>query len=562
MARPRRGRRDGLRHDAVAGVVLGVQSVPDGLATGLLAGVSPLAGLYGYLVGTAAGAMVTASSTMVVQGTGAMAMVVSDVAELREADDPVRALVTLTLLTGVVMAAAGLLKLGSVLRFVSTAVMTGFISAVGVNIVLGQLANLTGYQAEGANRVVRALRTVLSPGEVEWRGVAVGLVTVAIIVACERTRLGALGMVIAVVVTSAATAALGWTQIPTLDDLGVVLDGLPLPAAPDVSMVPVLVVPAVSLAFVGLVQGAAVSAAFTSPHGRPADASRDFLGQGVANLASGALRGMPVGGSVSGTALLQQAGARTRRAQLVAAAVMAVVVVALGDAVGRVAMPALAGLLMLIGVRTVKPRALQSVWRTGPVQKAVLTVTFALTLVIPVHYAVLCGVGLSVVLYVVRQSNTVTVRRIVPDADGHLVETDPPAELPARTVVVLQPYGSLFFAAVPVFEGALPTVTAASRQSVVILRLRGRTEVGATFLDVLQSYADAVHAVGSRLVVVSDGERLLAQVAAAGLTDRLGDGGVVRGDARLGAATRSAYEAAHAWVAAQTPDTPDPRAET
>jgi sulfate permease, SulP family len=121
-------------------------------------------------------------------------------------------------------------------------------------------------------------------------------------------------------------------------------------------------------------------------------------------------------------------------------------------------MPALAGLLMLIGFRTVKPADLQSVWKTGVVQKVVLAVTFVLTMVVPLQYAVLLGVGLSVVLHVIRQSNQVVVRRRILDADGHLVEVDPPAVLPPGEVVVLQPYGSLFFAAAPIFEATLPAV--------------------------------------------------------------------------------------------------------
>ncbi len=89
-----------------------------------------------------------------------MAMIVADVPGLHGSADAERALVTLSILTGVIMLAAGLLKLGWLLRFVSNAVMVGFINAVGVNIVLGQLANFTGYDAEGANRVIRAVNTL------------------------------------------------------------------------------------------------------------------------------------------------------------------------------------------------------------------------------------------------------------------------------------------------------------------------------------------------------------------------------------------------------------------
>jgi sulfate permease, SulP family len=100
-------RRATLREDSVAGLVLGVQSVPDGLASGLLAGVNPLAGLYAYMVGTITGAFFTSSAFMAVQATGAMSMVVADVPAVHDARDPARALFTLSVLTGIIMLAAG-----------------------------------------------------------------------------------------------------------------------------------------------------------------------------------------------------------------------------------------------------------------------------------------------------------------------------------------------------------------------------------------------------------------------------------------------------------------------
>jgi len=213
-------------------------------------------------------------------------------------------------------------------------------------------------------------------------------------------------------------------------------------------------------------------------------------------------------------------------------------------------MPALAGLLMLIGFRTIKPADLISVWRTGTVQKVVLVMTFTLTMLIPLQYAVLVGVGVSVILYVVRQSNQITVRRWRLEADGQVIETDPPAVLEADDVVVLQPYGSLFFAAAPVFETLLPAVTDASRNSVVIVRLRGRTDLGTTFMDVLLRYALSLAAVGSKLVVVSTNERIDEQLGVTGITAVVGAENVYAGDERVGAALRRAYKDALAWVAA------------
>jgi SulP family sulfate permease len=542
-------RRQTLRQDAVAGLVLGVQSVPDGLATGLLAGVSPLSGLYAYMVGTITGALVTSSSFMAIQGTGAMAMIVADVPAVHDSSNPADALFTLSVLTGVVMLAAGLLKLGSVLRFVSNAVMVGFINAVGVNIILGQLANFTGYAADGSNRITRAVNTLFSPGQLDLATLAVGVATIGLIIALERTRLGSLGLVLAVAITSAGAAAVGW-EVATLSDLGVTLGSLPRPEAPVLALVPSLIVPALSLAFVGLVQGASISANYPNPDGTYPDASRDFTGQGAANVAAGVFQGMPVGGSISASALNKAAGARSRQALVIAGVVMAIVIVAFGGLVSNVAMPALAGLLMLIGYRTIKPADLQSVWKTGLVQKAVLLVTFVLTMIVPLQYAVLVGVGLSVILHTVRQSNQITLKRWQLDAQGGVIETDPPAVLPGGEVVVLQPYGSLFFAAAPVFESALPALSGASRNSVVILRLRGRSDLGTTFMDVLLRYAQGLVAVGSKLAVVSTNERIDEQLALTGITDVIGVENVYSGDERVGAAVRRAYDEAVVWVGA------------
>jgi SulP family sulfate permease len=538
------------RHDVTAGVVLGTQSVPDGLATGLLAGLNPSAGLYGYMVGTATGALVCSSTFMAVQGTGAMAMVIADVPGLTGPDAP-RALATLSVLTGAVMLVAGLLRLGSVLRFVSNAVMVGFINAVGVNIVLGQLANLTGYSAEGPNRVVRAINTLVRPDRMNGPTVAIGLVTIAIIVVLGRTRLGPMSLVVAVIATSAVAHFGDWEQVATLGDLGIALDSLPSFELPQLRSVPALLVPAVSLAFVGLVQGAGISATFPNPDGTYPDGSRDFAGQGAASIASGVLRGMPVGGSVSATAINREAGAQTRSSLLIAAVVMAVVVLVFGDAVAEIAMPALAGLLMLIGIRTVKPGDLAAVWKAGLVQKVVLTVTFGLTMLVPLQYAVLIGVGLSIVLHVVRQSNQVSVRRQVHDADGHLVEVEPPAVLPPHEMVILQPYGSLFFAAAPVIEAMLPAVGPETSGSVVILRLRGRTDLGTTFIDVLLRYATALAAADSKLKLASLSDRVLDQLRVAGAADVIDGDDLYPATERVGATLARAHADAATWVEAR-----------
>lgn len=543
--------RDTLKDDTIAGVVLGVESVPDGLASGILAGINPIYGLYAYMVGTVTGALFTSATFMAVQGTGAMAIIVSDVPSVRAGEDPETALFTLSVLTGVVMLIAGLLKLGTLLRWVSNAVMVGFINAVGVNIILGQLDNFSGYQAEGSNRVLRALDLLFHLGQAHWPSILIGTATIILIIVLERTKLATMGMVVAIVSTS-IVAPLVSRGIVLLNDVTAIPGSLPNLVIPDLSLAFELLVPAVALAFVGLVQGAGISANFPNPDGTYPNASRDFVGQGAANVASGMFQGMPVGGSMSGSSLVKEAGAKTKGALIIASLVMTVCVLLLGDLVGYIAMPALAGLLMLIGFRTIKPGDIKAVWRTGPAQATVLSVTFALTMLIPLQTAVLAGAGISIILYVIRQSNQVRVMEWRIGEDGRRRETEPPPTVPPGSVLVLQPYGSLFFAAAPVFEQTLPDVTASSRHSVVILRLRGKSDLGSTFMDVIDRYAARLAAVDSKLVIVSASERVIEQLLVTGVTRRIGPENIYPADEWLGATLTRAHSDALTWVSSRT----------
>ncbi len=530
----------------MAGVVLGGQSVPDGLAGGLLAGVNPVYGLYGYLFGMLGAAFVTGSEFMTVQATGAMAAVVSDVPQVREGDEPERVLFTLAIVTGVFMIAAGVFKLGSILRFVSNAVMVGFISGVGVNIVLGQLDDFTGYEASGSGRLARTLDLILHPLRIDAASIVVGIVTIVLILVLERTRLGALSLVVAVVIGSAMVPLLGG-DVAQLNDIVDIPRGLPGPKLPLFGQVPSLLIPAASLAFVGLVQGAGISANFPNPDGGYSDASRDFMGQGVGNLVSGAFQGMPVGGSMSATSIAVAAGSRSRATQIIAAAVMAIIVVVLGGVVGEIAMPALAGLLMVVGFRTVKPEDIVSVWKTGQIQAVTMAVTLVLTIVIPLQFAVLVGVGISTVLFVIRQSSDLVVKQLLVEGQNWR-EVDPPPEVPEGEVILIQPYGSLFFASAATFESMLPEVTKASRNSVVIIRLRGRTDLGSTLTETLARYAEALRKVDSKLMLISDNERVLGQLSATGVTENIGEDNIYRSDEWLGRTARRAHDDARAWV--------------
>jgi SulP family sulfate permease len=529
--------------DAVSGLVLGIEAVPDGLAAGLLAGLNPLAGLYAYMFGMVGATFFASSTFMAVQATGAMALIVSD-SDLQSRADPDRALYTLALMTGIVMIIAGLLGGGRLVRFVPTAVMTGFVTAVGVNIVLGQLSNFTGYASEGTNRLAKLFDLVVHIPQWSIASVTVGLLVIALIYVFRLTPVGSLGLVVAVVLGSGLAVLMNnWLANPVLllNDIVDVPQGLPAPVLPNIEDVLFLLIPAFSLAFVGVVQGAAVSAGLPTPDGKPANTSRDFIGQGAGNLASGLFQGMPVGGSMSGSSLIVAAGAKTRLAFVVASAVMALVVIFASDLVSYVAMPALAGLLIVIGIGAVKPSRVYSVVKSGPLPSAIMAVTFGLTLVIPLQFAVLVGVGLGIILFVAQQSNQVRVRQVHVLDGGRMRETVPAPTIGEGEVVILQPYGSLFFASAPVFEHQLPVVSRTSKGAVVIIRLRGTDQIGLSLIDVLRRYARELRDADASLKLVISEKRVLEQIETSGFAAELGTGNVYRSNEWIGETVRRAY---------------------
>ena len=543
------GNRRTAAADLGAGTVLGVQSIPSGLATGLLAGVNPLYGLYAYTFGMIGGILTTSSVYMVVQATSAMAVVIADVGEVQNAADPDRALFTLSILIGLVMLFLGIFKLGSLVRFVPASVITGFVTGTAVNIVLGQLADFTGYEAEGSGRVIKAVDTFLHIGQWQWETVAVGLVTVTLIVGLGKTRLGAMGMVVAVVIGTAMVPLLGWSSVPTVADIAEIPGSLPAPQLPDLGAVPSLLIPALSLTFVGLVQGAGVSTSVPNPDGKFPDPSGDFRGQGVGNITAGVFQGMPVGGSMSATAVNTSGGAKSRLAPIIAGVVMILGMIFFSDLIAIVAMPVLSGVLIVVGFQIVKLPEIRAIWGTGKTSVAAMSVTFILTLVIPLQYAVLLGVGISIMLYVVRQSEQVRISRLVFDDQPFPVEADVPESVEPDELIVLAPYGSLFFAAAPVFEEELPEVLRTSHGSVVVLILHGKKDLGNTFIRILRRYNNRLRNHDCRLLLTGVGHRIYNQLADTGALKEIGESNVYLAQDRVGAALSAAVTDAREWIA-------------
>jgi len=547
-----------LRQDAVAGVPGAIASVPDGMASAVLVGVNPVYGLYASIAGPVAGGLVASTRLMVVTTTTAAALAAGSSLSGYSGDKRAEALFALTLLAGVLMVAAGLLRFGRYARFVAVSVLTGFLTGVAINIICGQLGDLLGAPASGPFALAKAWDVITHPSSITWSAAAVGLGALAILVVLGRTRFSSYSSIVALVVPT--LLSLGASDVERVDDISPIPSGLPVPHLPELSLLtsPQLLAGAVAIAVIVLVQGTGVAESAPNPDGSLSQPNRDFLAQGAGNIAAGLIKGQPVGGSVGQTALNVAAGARDRWAAVLSGVWMLLIVALFSGIVGKVAIPTLAAVLIYAAASSLRVGRIDTVLRTGAAARVVFVTTLVATLVLPVAQAVAIGVVLSLLLQLNREAADLRIVRLRPTADGRLAEEPAPEALAGGEVTMLDVYGSLQFAGARTLQAHLPQVGDARRPAVV-LRLRGRTTLGATSMIVLADYAERLHAAGGRLFLAGVDPGLLERLRRAGRVDVDEQVTVLPAEAELGASTLAAYATAQAWVREDVDMTAEPQ---
>jgi SulP family sulfate permease len=536
-----------LFKDLVAGLVMSVITVPGSIANGVLAGVNPIYGLYSTIVGTTTAALFTSSVIMNVDTTGATALAAAGILASKGPELHLEYLVVLVLLVGLFQLAFGLLKLGELTDFISNAVMTGFISGVAVQAIIGQVGDLTGYYSEVSNKIMRVFDTFLHFGEIDLPTLAIGLLTIGIIVGVERTRWGRYAYTIGLAVSTLIVLVLGLDSVILVGDSTDIPQALPKFNLPNLSLILEMLIPAFAISIIGLVQSAGVSQSVPNPDGEYPDPSGDFRGQGIANILTGFFGGLPVGGSLSGTAILRAIGGSTRWANIFTGIFSLLLVLLFANLIEILPLAAIAGLIVVVGFSIINVPRIQTAWQTGTAPSAIMLITFVGTLLMPIHYAVFLGVALHILLYAFQSAEAVRIERVVIQEGNIYLETETPDELPSNEIVILQPIGSLFFAGAAKLDDQLPDVSQASG-SVVIIRLRDRDEVGSTFIRIVARYTETLQAQGNLLMLTGLNQHVLEQLEKTDLLELIGNENVFPAEARFGAAVDKAVRAAKDWM--------------
>ncbi len=541
-----RPERSNLRGELLAGLPGAISSVPDGMAAAVLAGVNPVQGLYASFAGPVAGGLTSSTRLMVITTTSAAALAAGSALQGVPPDDRPAAIPLLVIMVGIVLVAAGLARLGRYTRFVSYSVMIGFLTGIAVNIMCGQLADLTGAPAHGSFPLAKAISILAHPGSIDIASLLAGLGALGLLVVLTRTRVAVFSTLIALVIPTVVVILASAGSVAKVGDVGGIPGGIPIPRLPEFHYMSLsLLTGAFAIAAIVLVQGAGVAEAAPNVGGPPSSPNQDIIAQGAGNLAAGFFRGMTVGGSVGQTALNVSSGGKTRWAAIWSGVWMLVILAIFSGLVAKIAMPTLAAILIFAAVGSIRPGEIASILRTGRISQVVVITTFAATLFLPVAAAVGIGVALSLLLQLNQGAMDLTVVELIQLDGGRFEEHPAPAALTSYHVTILDVYGSLLYAGARTLASHLPDPDGA-KSPVVVVRLRRRTSLGATFTKVAADYADRLAAADGRLYLSGLDPSVTQQLRRTGHID--GPVRTFEATPVVGESTLAAYLDAETWV--------------
>lgn len=488
---PSRGDYAGLsrtwRVDALAGLTVGVVALPLALAFGVSSGAGAEAGIVTAIVAGFVAAIFGGSNVQVSGPTGAMVVVLAPVI----ASHGMGALALVTVMAGVIVMAAGVLRLGSVVGAIPWPVIEGFTAGIAIIIFLQQVPAAVGSPPVGheTNAALAALRALGNATWADaWTTLVIVLAVAAIMVGLRRFGTRVPASMLAIVVVTIGAELLGWT-VPVIGELPATL---PPPVLPEVSwsQLTVLAGPALTIAALAGIESllSARVASLHSDTGRY-DGDRELVGQGLASIASGLFGGMPATGAIARTAVNVKTGARTRLAAVVHAVALLVIVMVGASLVSGIPLAALAGILMVTAVTMVPAKSVSTVIRTSRGSAAVFMVTAAVTVAVDLIYAVIVGVLVAAFFALRSLARSAGVHR--EDLPGHPVAGD-------ERIALFRIDGALFFAAA---DRVLDRVSHIEDVNVVILRMSQVQLMDSTGAQVLTDLVTSLERRGITVLV-------------------------------------------------------------
>jgi SulP family sulfate permease len=486
-------------HDLVAGVTVGLVALPLAMAFAIASGVSPQAGLYTAVV---AGFLISAlggSRTQIGGPTGAFVVIVAGI--VLKFGIPGLALVGM--MAGVLLVVMGLTGLGTAVKFIPRPVTIGFTNGIALLIASTQIKDFFGLTTPSvpSDFVSRAAMLIRYAGTVSWSTVAVSATSLAVILYWPRLTKRIPGSIVALLLATAATAAL---HLP-IETIGSKFGGIPI-GFPQFSLpqfrvadIPLLLPSAFTVALLAAVESLLSAVVADSMSGDQHKSNVELVAQGVANIVSPLFGGIPATGAIARTATNIRSGALTPIAGMIHALTLLVILLIAAPLARFVPLASLAAVLFVVAYNMGEWREIGTIVQLSKTDIAVWMTTFSLTVLADLTVAVGVGMSLAALLYIYRIAETTTVAAVTPeyleDGKAHILQDK---DIPSN-VTILRIHGPFLF-------GTTERLAEATRDlarfgDVVILRLRNMTALDATGLHALEQFSERLHKTGRSLLL-------------------------------------------------------------
>ena len=551
----RQYRREFLRHDIVAGLVLTTMLVPVGIAYAEASGVPGIYGLYATVIPLLVYAVVGPSRILVLGPDSSLAALILAVVLPLSAGDPQRAIAlagAMAVVSGVVCIAMGFARLGFITELLSKPIRYGYMNGIALTVLLSQIPKLLGFSIEpnGPLQSIWAILRGIFDGRTSSISFAVGAGTLALIFGLRRMpRLP--GVLIAVVTATLIVAVFDLSGHGKLAVLGTLPQGLPLPTLPWIRLddiVPV-VTGGIAIALVSFADTSVLSRTYAAKLRAPVDPNQEMVGLGAANLAAGFFQGFPISSSASRTPVAEAAGAKTQLSAVVGALAIALLLVLGPNLLQHLPHAALAAVVIASAIGLIEIADLRRIYRIQRWEFWLSIVCFAGVAV----FGAIEGIAIAVVIAVIeflwdgwRPHSAVLGR-----ADGvkgyHDITRYPQARrIPG--LVLFRWDAPLFFANAELFHDRVLAAVADAPDPVrwVVVAAEPVTSVDVTAADIVSELNDALAADGIQLCFAEMKDPVKDKLKRFGLMSRFGEHNFF---ATIGEAV-SAYLSAHdvAWT--------------
>ena len=505
--------------DIVSGIVVAVVALPLSIALAIASGVSPERGIYTAIVAGFLIAMLGGSRVQISGPTAAFATIVAGIV----ATDGLEGLVAATLIAGVILILMGLLKLGTLIRFVPYTITTGFTAGIAVTIVIGQIKDFLGFTYPAGTVTIDAAdklaAVVANISTFNWQALLVGLVCLAILILWPRVNDKIPGSLVAVIVGAVMVPLFGM-NVNTIGDLYTIQAGLPQFQVPQLSFelfrnelsngVTIAILAAIESLLSCVVADSMISA-----HHR---CNMELVAQGVGNIGSVLFGGIPATGAIARTAANVKSGGRTPIAGMVHALVLLAVLVFLMPYAALIPMPTIAAILLQVAYNMSGWRNFAHLCRTaskGAV--AALLLTFVLTIVFDLVTAIAAGMTITVVLFMKMVSEETEVKgwKYYCDENSEVTHL---RELP-KSVRVYEINGPMFFG----MTDRITDISVKEFTRYLIIRMRGVPSLDSSGMNALENLYEYCKENGVQLIISHANEQPMATMRHAGFVDLVGE---------------------------------------